>query len=44
MPIKNIGNGSYIFGTLKINVKIINQKVVVKVGSEYMMIEDFIRT
>lgn len=42
IPIKRLGNGYYLFGTKKIYCKIINGKLVVRVGGGYMGIEEFI--
>lgn len=43
IPIKRLGGGYYMFGTKKIYCKIINGKLVVRVGGGYMGIEDFIK-
>lgn len=42
IPIKRLGGGYYMFGTKKIYCKIINGKLVVRVGGGYMGIEEFI--
>lgn len=44
VPIKKLGNGYYIFGTRKIYAKILNGKLVIRVGGGYMIIEEFIST
>ena len=44
VPIKKLGNGYYIFGTRKIYAKILNGKLVIRVGGGYMVIEEFIQT
>ena len=44
VPIKKLGNGYYIFGTRKIYAKIMNGKLVIRVGGGYMVIEEFIST
>lgn len=44
MPIKRLGNGYYLFGTRKIFAKIMNGKLVIRVGGGYMVIEEFIAT
>lgn len=44
VPIKRLGNGYYLFGTRKIFAKIMNQKLVIRVGGGWMMIEEFIQT
>ena len=42
IPIKRLGGGYYMFGTKKIYCKIINGKLVVRVGGGYMGMEEFI--
>ena len=42
VPIRKIGGGYYIFGTKKIYAKIMNGKLVIRVGGGYMVIEEFI--
>jgi chromosome segregation ATPase len=44
IPIVRLGNGFYLFGTKKIYAKIMNGKLVVRVGGGYMTIEEFVRT
>jgi hypothetical protein len=44
VPIKKIGDGYYMFGTRKIYAKIMNGKLVIRVGGGYMIIEEFIAT
>lgn len=44
VPIKRLGGGYYMFGTKKIYAKILNGKLVIRVGGGYMNIEEFIRT
>jgi hypothetical protein len=44
VPIKRLGNGYYLFGTRKIFAKIMNGKLVIRVGGGYMIIEEFIST
>lgn len=44
IPIVRLGNGFYLFGTRKIYAKIMNGKLVVRVGGGYMTIEEFVRT
>lgn len=44
MPIKKLGDGYYLFGTRKIYAKILNGKLVIRVGGGYMVIEEFIST
>lgn len=42
VPIKRLGNGYYLFGTKKIFAKIMNGKLVIRVGGGFMTIEEFI--
>lgn len=42
VPIRKIGGGYYIFGTKKIYAKVMNGKLVIRVGGGYMVIEEFI--
>jgi hypothetical protein len=42
IPIKRLGDGFYIFGTRKILVKLMNGKLVVRVGGGFMSIEEFL--
>lgn len=44
VPIRKLGNGFYLFGTKKIFAKILNGKLVIRVGGGYMIIEEFIAT
>lgn len=44
VPIKKLGHGYYMFGTRKIYAKILNGKLVIRVGGGYMVIEEFIST
>ena len=44
VPIKKLGDGYYLFGTRKIYAKILNGKLVIRVGGGYMVIEEFIST
>lgn len=41
VPITRIGNNQYTFGTRKIYAKVINGKLVIRVGGGYMGIEEF---
>lgn len=41
-PIRRIEEGRYLFGTKKIYAKIINGKLMVRVGGGYMSIEEFV--
>jgi hypothetical protein len=42
VPIKRLGGGFYLFGLKKIFAKIMNGKLVIRVGGGYMIIEEFI--
>jgi len=44
LKIERLGGGYYMFGTKKIYCKIINGKLVVRVGGGYMGMEEFINT
>lgn len=44
LPVKRLGDGYYLFGTKKIYAKIMNGKLVIRVGGGYMSIEEFIAT
>ena len=44
VPIKKLGDGFYLFGTRKIYAKILNGKLVIRVGGGYMVIQEFIAT
>lgn len=42
VPIKRLGNGFYMFGSRKIFAKVLNGRLVIRVGGGYMVIEEFI--
>ena len=44
LPVKRLGDGNYLFGTKKIYAKIMNGKLVIRVGGGFMSIEEFIAT
>lgn len=44
VPVKRLGGGFYLFGLKKIFAKILNGKLVIRVGGGYMIIEKFIET
>ena len=44
VPVKRLGGGFYLFGLRKIYAKIMNGKLVIRVGGGYMVIEKFIET
>jgi len=43
VPITRLGNNQYTFGTRKIYAKVVNGKLVIRVGGGYMDIEEFMR-
>ena len=44
VPIKRMGDGNYFFGTKKIFAKIMNGKLVIRVGGGFMIIEELINS
>jgi len=44
VPVTRLGGGYYLFGTRKIYAKIMNGKLVIRVGGGYMVIDEFIAT
>lgn len=44
VPFYRISEGVYMFGTKRITAKIMNGKLVVRVGGGYMLIEEFLQT
>ena len=44
VPVKRLGGGFYLFGLRKIYAKIMNGKLVIRVGGGYMIISEFIET
>ena len=44
VPISRMSDGNYIFGTKKIHVRIMNNKLVVRVGGGYRSMDEFIST
>jgi hypothetical protein len=44
VPVKRLGGGFYLFGLRKIYAKIMNGKLVIRVGGGYMVIDKFIET
>lgn len=43
VPIKRMAAGKYMFGTRNIIAKIINMKLVIRVGGGYMSVDEFIQ-
>lgn len=44
VPIRRLGGGFYLFGTRKIYAKVMNMKLVVRVGGGFMNFTEFIDT
>ena len=44
VPMQRVGDGQYMFGSRKIFAKIMNDKLVVRVGGGYMLIDEFLAT
>ena len=44
VPVKRLGGGYYLFGTRKIYAKVLNGRLVIRVGGGYMIIDEFIST
>ena len=44
VPIRRLGGGFYLFGTRKIYAKVLNMKLVVRVGGGFMNFTEFIDT
>jgi chromosome segregation ATPase len=44
VPVKRLGGGYYLFGTRKIYAKVMNGRLVIRVGGGYMIIDEFIST
>ena len=44
LPISRLGGGQYMFGSKKIYAKVLNKKLVVRVGGGYMDMAEFITT
>ena len=44
VPIQRLGDGNYMFGTRKIYAKIMNDKLVIRVGGGFMLIDEFLNT
>ena len=42
IPIQRVGDGQYMFGSRKIFAKIMNDKLVIRVGGGYMLIDEFL--
>lgn len=44
LPVKRLGDGFYLFGTKKIFAKIMNGKLVIRVGGGFMSIDEFLNS
>lgn len=44
VPMARQGEGNYLFGSRKIYAKIMNEKLVIRVGGGFMLIEEFLPT
>ena len=44
LPVKRLGDGNYLFGTKKVFAKILNGKIIIKVGGGYMSIDEFMQS
>jgi len=44
VPVRRLGDGFYLFGTRKIFAKVLNNKLVVRVGGGFMSFTEFIDT
>ena len=43
VPVKRLGDGQYLYGQRKIFAKIMNEKLVIRVGGGYMLIDEFLK-
>ena len=44
VPIQRLGDGNYMFGSRKIYAKIMNDKLVIRVGGGFMLVDEFLNT
>ena len=44
LPVKRLGDGYYLFGTKKIYARIMNGKLVIRVGGGFMSVEEFMQS
>ena len=42
LAVSKLGNGQYVIGERKISLKIVNKKLLVRMGAGYMSIDEFI--
>ena len=43
VPVKRMGDGQYLYGSRKIFAKIMNGKLVIRVGGGFMLIDEFLK-
>jgi hypothetical protein len=43
VPVERLGEGTYLYGTKKIFAKIMNGKLIIRVGGGYMVIDEFLK-
>eukprot|EP00349_Pseudokeronopsis_sp_Brazil_P010500 CAMPEP_0202979630 /NCGR_PEP_ID=MMETSP1396-20130829/85725_1 /ASSEMBLY_ACC=CAM_ASM_000872 /TAXON_ID= /ORGANISM="Pseudokeronopsis sp., Strain Brazil" /LENGTH=212 /DNA_ID=CAMNT_0049719139 /DNA_START=1433 /DNA_END=2071 /DNA_ORIENTATION=+ len=43
VPVKRLGEGQYLYGSKKIFAKIMNGKLIIRVGGGYMLIDEFLK-
>lgn len=43
VPVKRLGDGQYMYGSKKIFAKIMNGKLIIRVGGGYMLIDEFLK-
>jgi hypothetical protein len=44
VPLLRVGDGQYMFGSRKVFAKIMNDKLVIRVGGGFMLIDEFLQT
>jgi hypothetical protein len=42
VPVKRLGEGQYMYGSKKIFAKIMNDKLIIRVGGGFMLIDEFL--
>jgi len=42
VPVKRLGEGQYMYGSKKIFAKIMNEKLIIRVGGGFMLIDEFL--
>lgn len=43
VPVKRLGEGQYMYGSKKIFAKIMNGRLIIRVGGGYMLIDEFLK-